>query len=60
MISVPVRRRARFAWSVQWGTGRMLDTFLPAEDPTAVPASLVRFVAEQLGIDDEHFAEYSR
>jgi hypothetical protein len=35
----------------------MLGTFL-AKDPTAVPASVVRFVAEQLGLDDEDFAEY--
>ncbi|WP_457469776.1 DUF4158 domain-containing protein [Streptomyces sp. TE4109] len=34
---------------MQWGTVRMLGTFL-TEDPTAVPASAVRFVAEQLGI----------
>ncbi|MGW2894402.1 DUF4158 domain-containing protein [Streptomyces sp. NPDC001212] len=39
------------------GTVRMLGAFL-TEDPTAVPASVVRFVAEQLGIDEEHFAEY--
>ncbi|MFJ4554255.1 DUF4158 domain-containing protein [Streptomyces sp. NPDC088817] len=36
---------------------RMLDTFL-TEGPTAVPVAVVRLVAEQLGIDDEHFAEY--
>lgn len=51
------RPATRLGWSVQWGTVRMLGTFL-TEDPTAVPASVVRFVAEQLGIDDEHFAEY--
>ncbi|WP_420802869.1 DUF4158 domain-containing protein [Streptomyces murinus] len=39
-------------------TVRMLGTFL-TEDPMAVPASVVRFVAQQLGLDDEHFAEYS-
>ncbi|GGT33079.1 hypothetical protein GCM10010271_41200 [Streptomyces kurssanovii] len=39
------------------GRVRMLGTFL-AEDPTAVPAAVVGFVAEQLGTDDEHFAEY--
>ncbi|CAL2070810.1 hypothetical protein GPN2_21773 [Streptomyces murinus] len=42
---------------MQWGTVRMLGIF-PTEDPTAVPASVVRSVAEQLGLDDEHFAEY--
>ncbi|MFJ9675259.1 DUF4158 domain-containing protein [Streptomyces sp. NPDC101221] len=54
-----VKRRpaTRLGWAVQWGTVRMLGTFL-TEDPAAVPASVVWFVAEQLGIDDEHFAEY--
>ncbi len=42
---------------MRWGTVRMLGTF-PTEDPTAVPASVVRSVAEQPGLDDEHFAEY--
>ncbi|WP_327282103.1 DUF4158 domain-containing protein [Streptomyces sp. NBC_01205] len=51
------RPPTRLGWAVQWGTVRMLGTFL-TEDPTAVPASVVRFVAEQLGIDDEHLAEY--
>ena len=51
------RPATRLGWAVQWGTVRMLGTFL-TEDPTAVPASVVRFVAEQLGIDDDHFAEY--
>ncbi|MGW3360817.1 DUF4158 domain-containing protein [Streptomyces bungoensis] len=51
------RSATRSGWAVQWGTVRMLGTFL-TEDPTAVPASVVRFVAEQLGLDDEHFAEY--
>jgi Domain of unknown function (DUF4158) len=43
------RRRpaTRLGWAVQWGTVRMLGTFL-TEDPTAVPAGVVRFVAEQL------------
>ncbi|WP_218671377.1 DUF4158 domain-containing protein [Microbispora sp. GKU 823] len=51
------RPATRLGWAVRWGTVRMLGTFL-TEDPTAVPACVVRFVAEQLGIDDEHFAEY--
>lgn len=51
------RSATRLGWAVQWGTVRMLGTFL-TEDPTAVPASVVRFVAEQLGLDDVHFAEY--
>ena len=47
------RSATRLGWAVQWGTVRMLGTFL-TEDPTAVPASVVRFVAEQLGLDDDH------
>ncbi|MFI8093791.1 DUF4158 domain-containing protein [Streptomyces sp. NPDC086080] len=39
------RSATRLGWAVQWGTVRMLGTFL-TEDPTAVPASVVRFVAE--------------
>jgi hypothetical protein len=46
------RRRAhnRAGWAVQWGTVRMLGTFLAS--PSEVPASVAAFVAEQLGIDD--------
>lgn len=51
------RPATRLGWAVQWGTVRMLGTFL-TEDPTAVPASAVRFVAEQLALDDDHFAGY--
>ncbi|MFJ9865883.1 DUF4158 domain-containing protein [Streptomyces sp. NPDC101165] len=51
------RPATRSGWAVRWGTVRMFGTFL-TEDPTAVPASVVRFVAEQLGIDDEQFAAY--
>ncbi|MET8218626.1 DUF4158 domain-containing protein [Streptomyces hirsutus] len=47
----------RLGRAVRWGTVRMPGTFL-TEDPTAVPASVVRFVAERLDIDDEHFAGY--
>jgi uncharacterized protein DUF4158 len=36
---------------VQWGTVRMLGTFL-GEDPTAVPAEVAAFVCGQLGIAD--------
>ncbi len=45
------RPATRLGWAVRWGTVRMPGTFL-TEDPTAVPASVVRFVAEQLGTDD--------
>jgi len=53
------RRRpaTRLGWAVQWGTVRMLGAFL-TEDPTAVPASAVAFVAEQLGEDPGVFAQY--
>lgn len=51
------RPATRLGWAVQWGTVRMLGAFM-TEGPTAVPAAVVRFVAEQLGNDDEHFAGY--
>ncbi|MEU2600215.1 DUF4158 domain-containing protein [Streptomyces hirsutus] len=51
------RPPTRLGRAVRWGTVRMLGTFL-TEDPTAVPASVVRFVAERLDIADEHFAGY--
>ncbi|MFE7573379.1 DUF4158 domain-containing protein [Streptomyces sp. NPDC057521] len=57
LVRAKRRSATRLGWAVQWGTVRMLGTFL-TEDPMAVPASVVRFVAEQLGLDDEHFAEY--
>ena len=44
------RKHNRLGWSVQWGTVRMLGTFL--EDPIDVPWTVVDYVAEQLGIDD--------
>ncbi|SEH02951.1 protein of unknown function [Nonomuraea solani] len=44
------RKHNRLGWSVQWGTVRMLGTFL--EDPIEVPWAVVDYVAEQLGIDD--------
>ena len=43
---------------MQWGTVRMLGTFL-TDDPTAVPAGVVRFVAEQLGEDRAQFPGYA-
>lgn len=57
--SVGSKRRpaTRLGWAVQWGTVRMLGTFL-TEDPTAVPGPVVEFVAEQLGVDPGCFAEY--
>ncbi|WP_431981431.1 Tn3 family transposase [Streptomyces qinglanensis] len=52
------RPATRLGWAVQWGTIRMLGTFL-TEDPTAVPASTVAFVAEQLDVEPDLFGEYA-
>ncbi len=49
---VQTKRRPhnRLGWSVQWGTVRMLGTFL--SEPAAVPDAVVEFMAEQVGVDD--------
>lgn len=44
------RRHNRLGWAVQWGTVRMLGTFL--EDPLEVPQVMIGYAAEQLGVDD--------
>ncbi|ROQ65243.1 TnpA family transposase [Streptomyces sp. CEV 2-1] len=44
------RPHNRLGWAVQWGTVRMLGTFLSA--PAEMPPGVAAFVAEQLGIDD--------
>jgi hypothetical protein len=44
------RPHNRLGWSVQWGTVRMLGTFLP--EPSRVPPGVAAFVADQLEIDD--------
>lgn len=44
------RPHNRLGWAVQWGTVRMLGTFLTA--PADVPTGVADFVAEQLGIED--------
>ncbi|MGK5555971.1 Tn3 family transposase [Actinomadura kijaniata] len=49
----------KLGWAVQWGTVRMLGVFL-TEDPTAVPAGAVEFVAGQIGVGAGAFAEYGR
>jgi hypothetical protein len=46
------RRHNRLGWSIQWGTVRMLGTFLTESDPVGVPQVVIDYVAEQLGIDD--------
>ncbi|MDP9843371.1 Tn3 family transposase [Streptosporangium lutulentum] len=46
------RLHNRLGWSIQWGTVRMLGTFLTDSGPDAVPEVVVRYVAEQLGIED--------
>ncbi|MGO9898815.1 MAG: DUF4158 domain-containing protein [Solirubrobacteraceae bacterium] len=45
------RDENRLGFAVQWGTVRMLGTFL-GENPTAVPRGVAAFVAEQLAIAD--------
>jgi hypothetical protein len=45
------RDENRLGFAVQWGTVRMLGSFL-TEDPTAVPPAVAAFVAEQLAIPD--------
>ncbi|MGH3199212.1 MAG: DUF4158 domain-containing protein, partial [Streptosporangiaceae bacterium] len=42
----------RLGWSVQWGTVRMLGTFLTDSGPVEVPEVVIRYAAEQLGIED--------
>jgi TnpA family transposase len=46
------RLHNRLGWSIQWGTVRMLGTFLTDPDPAGVPEVVVRYVAGQLGIGD--------
>ncbi|GAA3507680.1 hypothetical protein FHR32_004309 [Streptosporangium album] len=46
------KRRAatKLGWAVQWGTARMLGTFL-ADAPLKVPAEVIGFAAERLDAD---------
>lgn len=46
------RLHNRLGWSIQWGTVRMLGTFLTDSGPVDVPDVVIRYVAEQLGIAD--------
>jgi len=50
MAGTKRRPHNRLGWAVQWGTVRMLGTFLP--QPAKVPPGVVAFVADQLGIAD--------
>ena len=63
LVASKRRDENRLGFAVQWGTVRMLGTFLD-ENPTAVTAGLVAFVGEQLGIEDTSclgaYAERSR
>ncbi|MEU0812326.1 DUF4158 domain-containing protein [Streptomyces sp. NPDC005970] len=52
----PRAARNRIGWAVQLGTIRYLGTFL--ENPEEVPAVVVAYVAEQLGLEPEAFAGY--
>ena len=40
----------RLGWSIQWGTVRMLGTFLTDSGLAGVPEVVIRYVAGQLGI----------
>ena len=42
----------RLGWSLQWGTVRMLGTFLTDVGPAEVPEVAARYVAGQLGAGD--------
>lgn len=39
----------KLGWSVQWGTVRMLGTFLTDSGPVQVPEVVIRYAAEQRG-----------
>ncbi len=49
------RPRNRLGFAVQWGTVRMLGTFL--SQPAKVPPGVAAFVADQLGIEDPSLLE---
>ncbi|MFF8958679.1 Tn3 family transposase [Streptomyces sp. NPDC014894] len=52
------RDATKLGFAVQWGTVRMLGTFL-LDDPVAVPRSTAAFVAEQLRLDPACLGEYT-
>jgi hypothetical protein len=45
LARVRAKRRLhnRLGWSIQWGTARMLGTFLTDSDPVAVPEVVIRY-----------------
>jgi TnpA family transposase len=51
------RPAIKLGWAVQWGTARMLGTFLP-DTPLKVPGEVIAFAAEQLNIDPACAPEY--
>ncbi|PZS25016.1 MAG: hypothetical protein DLM61_20730 [Pseudonocardiales bacterium] len=63
-LDIEARRRAmacngarnQLGWAVQLGTVRFLGTFLV--DPTDVPATVVEYVAAQLGLEPEDLKGY--
>jgi TnpA family transposase len=50
LIARRQREHTRLGFAIQLGTVRFLGTFLP--DPTAVPATVVAYMAQQLSIPD--------
>lgn len=51
------RPATKLGWAVQWGTVRMLGTFL-ADAPLEGPAQVIGFAAEQAGVDPACAPEY--
>ncbi len=56
LIARHQRDHTRLGFALQLGTVRFLGTFLP--NPTQVPATVVTYVAQQLGLDDPTCLEH--
>src|SRR6266852_9913565 len=56
LIARHQRDHTRLGFALQLGTVRFLGTFLPY--PTHVPATVVTYVAQQLGLDDPTCLEH--
>jgi len=56
LIARRQRDHTRLGFAIQLGTVRFLGTFLP--NPTQVPANVVTYVANQLGLDDPTCLEH--